>query len=57
MTLQCPLGQPRVGERHSGVRGNEEADELGHKGTVMYLVKSDPAVGLTLQSVRKKVND
>jgi len=40
---------------HSGVRGNEIADELARKGSTNHFVGPEPAVGVSRQCIRRKI--
>lgn len=42
---------------HSRIRGNEEVDELAHRGLMMDFVRPKPAVAVPLQKVKRKVKD
>jgi hypothetical protein len=40
---------------HSGIRGNETADELAREGSIHYFVGPEPALGVLRQSIKKKI--
>jgi hypothetical protein len=40
---------------HSGIRGNEIADELAREGSVHYFVGPEPALGVLRQSLKNKI--
>jgi hypothetical protein len=40
---------------HSGIRGNEVADELAREGSVHHFVGQEPALGVSRQSIKKKI--
>jgi ribonuclease HI len=40
---------------HSGVRGNEIADELAKEGTVQQFVGPEPALGVSRNITRRKI--
>jgi ribonuclease HI len=40
---------------HAGIRGNEIADGLAREGSVHHFVGPEPALGVSRQSVKKKV--
>jgi hypothetical protein len=40
---------------HSGIRGNEIADELARVGSVHYFVGPEPVLGVSRQSIKKKI--
>jgi hypothetical protein len=41
--------------RHSGIRGNEIADELAREGSAHHFVGPEPAVGVSRQCIRSKI--
>jgi ribonuclease HI len=41
--------------RQSGIRGNEIADELAREGSAHHFVGSEPAVGVSRQCIRRKI--
>jgi hypothetical protein len=44
-----------LGPGHSGIRGNEIADELAREGSAHQFVGPEPALGVSRQSIRKKI--
>ena len=40
---------------HSGIRGNEIADELAREGSVHHFVGPEPALGVSRQNIKKKI--
>jgi hypothetical protein len=40
---------------HSGIRGNEIADELTREGSIRHFVGPEPTVGVSRHSVKKKI--
>jgi hypothetical protein len=40
---------------HSGIRGYEIADKLAREGSVHYFVGPEPALGVSSQSIKKKI--
>jgi hypothetical protein len=40
---------------HSGIRGNEIADDLAREGSAHHFVGSEPAVGVSRQCIRRKI--
>jgi ribonuclease HI len=40
---------------HSGIGGNEIADELAREGSVHQFVGPDPALGVSRQNIRNKI--
>ena len=40
---------------HSGIRGNEIADELAREGSVHHFVGPQPALGVSRQNIKKKI--
>jgi hypothetical protein len=41
--------------RHSGIRGNEIADELTREGFAHHFVGPEPAVGVLRECIRRKI--
>jgi ribonuclease HI len=40
---------------HYGIRGNEIADELARGGSIHHFVGPEPALGISRQSIKKKI--
>jgi hypothetical protein len=40
---------------HSGLRGNEIADELGREGSAHRFVREEPALGVSRQNIRRRM--
>ncbi|GFG36432.1 hypothetical protein Cfor_00676, partial [Coptotermes formosanus] len=40
---------------HSGIRGNETADQLAKGGSAHHFVGPEPAVGVSRQRIRRKI--
>ena len=40
---------------HTGVQGNEIADELARDGSVLQFVRPEPALGVSRQDIRRRI--